>query len=176
MEFDVTQAMDRFGSLGPDFLTWLLVRLLKDEMEPPPSEPSLVIDIKGPLQFAADGGEATKVTMAGDEAASAPEVFSALRQGKRLHRAKLEFIVHEMTWTFTFDGGTFDLRSTKLPVPNIPDQDAFLTTRLESIMGLYHYIDELFDRFLPHRLDPTAWKAEVESWRKLELTKIKNEA
>ncbi|MCC5876107.1 MAG: hypothetical protein JJU11_07810 [Candidatus Sumerlaeia bacterium] len=167
MELDVTTAMNQYGSLGPDFLTWLLVRVLKDDMVPPPSEPALTLDIKGPLAFAADGGEATKVTMAGDEAASAPEVFSALRQGKRLHRAKVEIHVGESNWTFTLDASTFDIKSAKLPVPNQIDLDSFLSLRVESIMALHHYIDEIYDMFLPYRLDPEAWKAEVSSWRQL---------
>lgn len=163
MEKDLEGIMSQYGSLGPDFLTWLLIRVLKDDFVPPPSEPGLTIDMKGPLSFAADGGEATKVTMAGDEAASAPEVFSALRQGKRLHRAGLEFRIGDDAWIFNFDGSTFDLKSAKLPVPSEMGRD--LATRVESIMVVYHYLDEIYDQFLPVRLDPDGWKAEVKSWR-----------
>lgn len=167
MELSNTEVMERYAALGPDFLTWLLVRVLKSEVPPPPSEPALEVDIKGPLQFAAEGGEATKISMSGDEAPSAPEVFSALRQGKRLFRARLLFSAYESTWEFTLDAGSFDLKSAKLPVPSMADEGEYLRLRHESLLRLYHYIDEMFDQFLPQRLDGAAWREEVASWKTL---------
>lgn len=167
MELSNTEAMERYAALGPDFLTWLLVRVLKSDVPPPPSEPALEVDIKGPLQFASEGGEATKVSMSGDEAPSAPEVFSALRQGKRLFRAKMLFSAYDSTWEFTLDAGTFDLKSAKLPVPAMADADEYLRLRYESILRLYHFLDEMYDQFLPLRLDPENWRDEVSSWKTL---------
>lgn len=160
------EAFQRYAALGPDFLTWLLVRVLEDDIPAPPSEPGLKVDIQGPLLFIGDGGEATKVTLAGEEAAAAPEVQSALRQGKKLARGKVLFSVMEDTWTFTLDAETFDLRSIKLPVPPVPDAEQNLHMRVEATMRLMLLIDEMFEGFLTIRLNPEGWKSEAEKWRK----------
>lgn len=166
MELAPIEAYQRYASLGPDFLTWLLVRVLDTDVPPPQSEPALKVDIQGPLMFAGEGGEAKKVSLAGEEAAAAPEVSSALRQGKRLMRAKIIFSAMEDTWTFTLDAETFDIKSAKLPVPNISDRDEFLKMRVESLMHLQNLVDELFENFLVVRLDQEAWKAEAQRWMK----------
>jgi hypothetical protein len=166
MDLAPLEAYQRYAALGPDFLTWMLARVLDGESPKPPSEPDLDVDIQGPLLFVGEGGEARQVTLAGEEAASAPEVFSALREGKRLSRAKLLFTVHEDTWRFTLDATTFDVKSVKLPVPSIPDTAEFVRLRSESLMRLYQLIDELFEAFLPLRLEPQTWRDEVNSWRR----------
>ena len=165
---DLMQVMERYVALGPDFLTWLFVRILKGDVPPPPSEPALKIDIKGPLQFASDSGEATKVTLAGkDDVPTAPEVFSALRQGKRLFRARLVFNVHSSEQSFTLDASTFDIKSAKLDVPKELGLDEQTFTRHQAVLHLYHLLDELFEGFLPLRLNPDIWKEEIKSWRNL---------
>jgi hypothetical protein len=161
------EAFQRYASLGPDFLTWLMVRVLDDELPQPPSEPGLKIDIQGPLLFVAEGGEATKVTLAGEEAASAPEVASALRQGKRLNRAKVLFTAVEDTWSFTLDAETFDLKSVKVPIPPIPDRDEYMVMRIESMAHLYYLLDEVFEIFLSLRLNEESWKDEATRWKKI---------
>lgn len=160
------EAFERYGSLGPDFLTWIFVRILDGEVPPIPSEPGLKLDVQGPLQFAAEDGDARKVTLAGTEAPTAPEVVSALRQGKRLMRAKLLLTAVEDTWTFTLDAETFDLRSIKLPVPVMPDAEAFLEARVEAALRLYLLLDELFEVFLPVRLSVEEWREELRRWTK----------
>ncbi len=158
------EAFERYGALGPDFLTWLLVRVLEDKVPGIPSEPGLKLDVQGPLQFASEAGEARKVTLSGEEAATAPEVISALRRGKRLMRGKFLLTAVEDTWTFTLDGGTFDLRSLKLPVPPIPDAESYLEARIEAVLRVYTLLDELFEAFLPERLSPDTWREELARW------------
>jgi hypothetical protein len=165
-ELSPLEAFQKYGALGPDFLTWVLIRTLGEGVPAPTSEPALSVNIHGPLVFTGEDGEAKKVTMAGEEAASAPEVNSALRQGKRLTRAKLIFTAQEDTWTFTLDAEFFDLKSIKLPVPAMPDLETYLELRLQSTARLYFLVDELFDLFLKERLDPEGWPAEVKSWKK----------
>lgn len=161
------EAYEKYAALGPDFLTFLLVRVLEDEVPPPPSEPGLKVDIQGPMLFTGDEGEARKVTLAGEEAAGAPEVLSALRQGKRLRRAKLILTAVTDTYAFTIDADTFDLKGIKLPVPPIPDLDEYLSMRVQSTQRLHQLVDELFEGFLQVRLTPDEWKAELARWKKL---------
>ena len=161
------EAFQKYASLGPDYLTWLLVRVLETDVPPIPSEPALKVDIQGPLLFVSDGGEARKITLAGEEAASAPEVLSALRQGKKLARAKVLFTAHEDTWAFTLDAEYFDIKSVKVPVPTLADAEQYLQMRIESLARLYHLLDEMFEGFLALRLNPAAWKEEAVRWKKL---------
>lgn len=164
-ELSPLEAFQRYGALGPDFLTWLLVRILQDDVPKISSDAALKIDIQGPLLFAGEGGEATKVTMAGDEAAAAPEVLSALRQGKKLMRAKLLFDALEDQYVFTMDAETFDLKGIKLPVPALADLAQYFDMRVEALGRLYLYVDDLFEAFLQIRLSPQGWQEEGERWR-----------
>ena len=166
MDLTPLQAYERYASLGPDFLTWLLIRVVDTNVPAPASEPDLVIDIQGPLVFTGEGGEARMVSMAGDEAATAPEVFSALRQGKRLTRAKVLFTVHEEVYKFTLDAEHFDLKGVKLPVPTMPDGPEFVELRAQSLMRLYQLLDDLYEAFLEIRLSPDLWKGELEQARR----------
>lgn len=167
MELSPLEAFQRYASLGPDFMTWFLVRILEDDLPTLSSEPALKVDIQGPLLFTGDGGEANKVTLAGDEAASAPEVLSALRQGKRLARAKFIFDAMEEQYVFVLDAETFDLRSVKLPVPNIADADQHFSNRLEALAKLAFFVEEYFEGFLHLRLNPDSWTEEAERWKRV---------
>ncbi|MEQ8821523.1 MAG: hypothetical protein RLY93_14890 [Sumerlaeia bacterium] len=158
------EVMERYATLGPDFLTYLCVRSSQGTLDPPASEPGLTLALMGPMVFASDTGEATKVTLAGDEASAAPEVEAALRQGKRLIRGKVEMKAQDAVWNFTLDGETFDMKSMKLPVPKVADADEYMALRVQAIQHLAMLINDLFEAFLPIRLDAELWRAEVEGW------------
>lgn len=162
----VLEVLERYGSLGPDFLTWFALHCDEEGFAATPGEPGLSAAVLGPMVFASDTGEATKMSLAGDEAAAAPEVAAALRAGKRLVRARIQLAAQDAEWTFTLDAETFDLRSAKLPVPKVPDLDEYLMLRIQALQHLDLLVRELFEKFLALRLDPTAWKAEVGTWRK----------
>lgn len=161
---DNMQILERYAALGPDFATWLLVHARQDDAPAPPSEPGLKIGVLGPLVLEADHAEATKITLSGDEAAAAPEVDAALRTGKRIARARFEFTAQDATWVFTLEAETFDLKSVKVPVPKIPDLDEYISQRVQALQHLARLVDELYEIFLSVRLDPQAWKEEVEGW------------
>lgn len=165
-EISNMEIMDRFASMGPDFLTWLCMESLRDTLVPPPSEPGLIVVPKGPVVLFSDLGEATKVTLAGDEAPSAPEFLSAIAQGKRLQRCRLEFTAQDATWLFTLDSQTMDVKSVKLPVPKLADLDEYVMMRVQATQHLYHLLNELFDQFLHQRCDPQRWPECLKAWAK----------
>lgn len=167
MELAPLEAFQKYAALGPDFLTWILVHVLQSDLPVPEDNPALKVDLQGPMLFQSEGGEARKISFTGDEAAAAPEVLSALRQGKKLTRAKLVFSVVEDTWAFTLDAETFDLKSMKLPVPAIADLDEYLSMRVQSTVRLYQMLDDLFEVFLRFRLDAEAWFDEGQLRKKL---------
>lgn len=161
----ILQAFERYGALGPDFLTWLFARVVRTEPPECPLDALLEIDIHGPLVLEAAGGEATRVALAGEEAATAPEVRSALREGKRLVRAKLIFKSGTDEFQFTLDATTFDLRGLKVNVPKSADANQVLADRVAAMQRVFDLIDSLFEVFLPLRLDKAVWQEETERWR-----------
>ncbi len=164
-QLSVLEILDRYGSVGPDFLTWLCVRWMRDDVPAPPSEPGLQVSFLGPVVLGSETGEATKISFSGEDAPSAPEVQAALRQGKRLLRSKLVFTAQDASWQFTLDAETFDLKSIKLPVPKLPDLDEYMAMRVQATQHLARLVEELFELYLPIRLDAVVWKSEVESWK-----------
>ena len=165
-QLTVLEILDRYGSLGPDFLTWLAVHCEEEGFAGTPSEPGLSASVLGPMVFTSDTGEATKMSLAGDEAAAAPEVLAALRAGKRLSRARVQLNAQDAEWLFTLEAESFDLKSVKLPVPKVPDLDEYMSLRIQALQHLDRLIYELFEKFLTVRLDPETWKEEAASWRK----------
>jgi hypothetical protein len=159
------EVMERFATVGPDFLTWMCVHSQRDDLPAPASEPGLAVRFLGPMVVAGDGGEATKATLAGDEAPASPELRTALAAGKRIMRSKIEFIAQDATWTFTLDGETFDMRSVKLPVPKVADLDEHMSLRVQALQQAAFLVDQLFDLFLPLRADAQGWAEEVKGWK-----------
>lgn len=159
------EVMERFGSIGPDFLTWMWVHSQRDDLPAPASEPGLKVRFLGPVVVAGEGGEATKATLAGDEAPASPELRAALAAGKRIIRSKIEFVAQDATWTFSLDGETFDIRGAKLPVPKLPDLDEYMSLRVQALQQAAFLIDQLFELFLPLRADAVRWGDEVKEWK-----------
>lgn len=153
-------------SAGREFLTWLLIRILAGETLDnslrlaSTIEPSLRVDIEGPMRFRADGAEAHTLTLAGAEAALAPEALSALRQGKQLIRARIVFVALEDCYRFTFDEA-WAISSIRLPVPAISDADKHFEARMEAMQRLEAILNELWSAFVALRLDDAAWADEL---------------
>lgn len=161
----VLEAMERYGHLGPDFLTWILCRWIAGDEITTPSEPGLHIMFNGPITMA---GVAEKVALQGDDCAGSPELLTALRQGKRVAKARVVLTAQENSWAFVLDAETFTFGSVKLPVPKIPDVNEYLTLRVQAMQHLRSVVHELFETFLPVRFDPTTWKSTVEAWAETE--------
>lgn len=164
---EAIEIMQRYGALGPDFLTWLSVGAMNSTLPMPPAEPGLVVRVLGPMVFTAEQAEVTKASFAGEDAALSPEAAAALAAGKRLVRARLELTAQDATWSFTLDAESFDLKSLKLPVPKVPDLDEYLALRVQATQQVAFLVQQLFELFLPIRCDKQQWAAEVKGWRSL---------
>jgi hypothetical protein len=165
-ELMALEAMEKYSPLGPDFLTWLCIRIIEGEMPTLDNIP-LEFTIKGPITLEGSGGEATKVTLAGEEAPGSPEFCSALSEGKKLVRARLVLVEGADQYEFTLNGETFDFGSVKIPVPKVPDLDQYLSDRVVAFQHLAEIIDRLYEAWLPLRLTPAEWKKETAAWRRL---------
>lgn len=164
---DALEAMQKYEAFGPDFLTWLFLRAREGEAAFGAKFPWQVA-FRGPLTFEGVGGEATKIALSGDEAADAAEAVSALREGKKLVKAKVVLSDSIDEFVFTINAHTFDLTGVKVPTPKLPDMDQYLSDRIVALQRLYDTIGELYERhFLPKRLSAKDWKKEVKGWRTL---------
>lgn len=163
-ELSVLEAFERYGSLGPDFLTWLFVSTQTEGDNPSISQYVQEIEFRGPIVLMGEGGEALKVSLSGDEAPNAPEVRSALAEGKRIVRSKLLLTVGADQFQCTLNAESFDLSGLKLPIPKTPDWELFLSDRIQAMQHLYGILDALFEAFLAIRLSPDLWKKEAELW------------
>jgi hypothetical protein len=136
----------QYAAIGPDFLTHTMQQILDDAWAPPACEPLLKADIMGPLYF--EGlTEIRKATFGGEEAAAGAEVTTALKNKKKLTRARFSFYAQEDHYQFTLDGPTFDFRAVKLPVPVLADENAFLEMRIDALLRLQQYVEESFATF-----------------------------
>lgn len=164
-EIGALEAMERYAPLGPDFLTWIAFSVLENR---PPELDGVPLDIaiKGPIVLVSAAGEATKVTLAGEESHGAPEFRSAIAEGKKLVKARLTLTEGADQFEFTFNGETFDFGSVKLPVPKVPDLDQYVADRVTAFQKLADTFDRLYEQFLALRLSPENWKREAATWRK----------
>jgi hypothetical protein len=136
----------QYAAIGPDFLTHTMRQILDGAWTAPECEPLLTADIMGPLYF--EGlSEIRKATFGGEEAAAGEEVTTALKNKKKLTRARLAFDAGEDHYQFTLDGPTFDFRAVKLPVPALADENMFLEMRIDALLRLQQYVEESFAAF-----------------------------
>ncbi|MDX2175132.1 MAG: hypothetical protein SF028_01550 [Candidatus Sumerlaeia bacterium] len=163
-ELGVLEAFEQYRPLGPDFLTWLAMSARAENAVTLADGTRLELEVRGPLALAAGGGEATKVTLAGDDAVGAPELRSALGEGKRLVKARLVLTEGADQYAFTFNAETFDLSALKVPVPRIPDLAQYATDRVTAMQHLFDVVERAYEEFLALRLAPEQWAETVESW------------
>lgn len=155
------EAMDNHARVGPEFLTWLHQRQETGRCTPDiPTAIGLQIEIHDPVRFEAEVGDARSVVLAGEDALYSPEANEALRLGKLLTGAKLQFEDMDWRYNFTLDAWTFDLRGLRLPVPKMPDVREQRLQEVQSIEMLHTIMLELFDVFFRERRGWLAWRQE----------------
>lgn len=151
---------ERPDSLLPDpageFMTWLWCASDVGKADR--------VAIDGPLTFRAqtdDGLRESSVRKA--RAVASPEAFAALRDNKRLVRAKvLMRVVAPVPAAFTFDADTFSFRGLELPIEKadlrgMPPAEV-MATRVLALAEFTAAFMELVDRFVEQRAGG-GWKA-----------------
>ncbi len=147
--------------LGEEFLTWLWYRIETDGGEfnlgkdgDNDSIVGLVLDDF--IAFAAKDDDETQQTLRHGLPSRSAEAATALRNGRRLTRAKFTLAQDDDMWSFTLDGPSMALLSVKLPED---DEDASSPEerngdRMQNFMGLKSLINGLYRLFLQERLQP----------------------
>lgn len=163
--------------LGLDFATWLLHRSVTGGNKVSLSK-NLEFDlfVLGPLTLVSDYGEATSITLQGDNPASSPEAGRALNEGKHVAKATMKIIHENQTYDFTFNALTFTCASMKLPpMPKQAPVDTLLL-RLDAFERFEEFWGRVYEEFLTLRLQDKAWKSETTRIRKWVTELVRNEA
>lgn len=88
----------------------------------------------------------------GGAPAYSPEARVALREGKRVERAKLRIIKEGREWTFNIKAESLDLTSVKIPALLSREEDEQFYERMYLIEELESILDALYAEFLDVRL------------------------
>ncbi len=139
------------GTIGQDFLTWLLYLSEAEGGLIQTSEElggEFGFGIDGPLLFVADGKGALESVIRKGLPTQSAEAQAALDVGKKLKQAKMIFGRGEDMWTFTFDAETFAIRSLKLPQGEKLDKESEFQERMINISIINDVIRFLFQRFV----------------------------
>jgi hypothetical protein len=147
--------------LGREFLTWLWFRSETDPVIDLSGGRAVEIEILGPLLLEANFGDARSSGLKGESAGLSAEAGTALREGKKLRRARIKFNVEGVEWIASLDGET--LAVTGLAVPNsgkLPFSES-LRLRTEFMLDFDSLLTELMNLFLGRRLDEKDWTKEL---------------
>ena len=93
----------------------------------------------------------------GGAPAYSPEARVALREGKRVQRAKLRVIKEGREWTFNIKSESLDLTSVKIPSLLSREEEEQFYERMYLVEELEDILDELYREFLGIRLT-YAWE------------------
>jgi hypothetical protein len=145
------------GFLGEEFLTWLWFRWETGGGEFTLSGGRVVgIALDDFLAFAAPSEDETEQTLRRGLPTRTAEARTALRQGRRLKKARLLVAEGSRQWSATLDAASMSLLGVKLPedaeeVETEPDRTA---DRAANWLALHEIVQALYGAFLRERLRP----------------------
>jgi len=144
--------------LGSDFFTYLLMRsqACGDDQ----------ILIEGPLHFAGEGSGAHQVVVSKGNPFAADEYKAALKDGKRLVKAKISIGMGEEVLSCTFNSELFALTSIKYPSKDLTaDRLSQNQTQVQQGIGAADVLFGKFQEFCKRmRKDPAKVNAEMQDW------------
>lgn len=143
------------GFLGEEFLTWLWFRWETDGGEYDLSAGRRVgIALDDFLAFAAPSDDETEQTLRRGLPTRTPEARSALRQGRRLKKAKLIIAEGDRQWAATLDASTMTLSGVRLPedAEDIESAQDRTADRAANWLAIYEIVMAIYGQFLRERL------------------------
>ena len=145
------------GFLGEEFLTWLWFRWETDGGEYDLSAGRRVgIALDDFLSFAAPSEDETEQTLRRGLPTRTAEARTALRQGRRLKKAKLIVAEGSRQWNCTLDASTMTLGGVRLPedAEDVESQEDRTADRAANWLALHEVVAAVFGIFLRERLRP----------------------
>lgn len=144
--------------LGSEFMMWLW---FKSETH----DGLMDVEDHGPVEVIYDDrlvleaylAETERNTLKGGAPAYSKEAKVALRQGKRVSRAKLKVVKDGREWTFTFKAEGMDYTSVKIPSVLSKEKEEKFYERMYLVEELEDIMATLYGQFLAIRLDEERW-------------------
>ena len=154
------------GTAGREFLMWLWYCSEKrGGLTQVPEAGEFAFMVEGPLTFVMEGKGAHEITLRKGEPMLSAEARTALLNGKKLSKAKMQFVRGEEAWAFTFDADEFVFRSLKLPQTESFDRVSKFQERMVLLETFRQCFFHLFREFVKERNDSGAWKRTKEAMR-----------
>ncbi len=150
-----TEAGDTHGFLGEEFLTWLWFRWEVDGGEfTLPGGRVVGIALDDFLSFGAPSEDETEQTLRRGLPTRTAEARTALRQGRRLRKARLLVAEGPRQWAVTLDAPTLSLGGVKLPedAEECETERDRTEDRAANWLALHELVHGLFALFLKDRL------------------------
>ncbi|MCY2958462.1 MAG: hypothetical protein NT107_15655 [Planctomycetota bacterium] len=145
------------GFLGEEFITWLWFRWETSGGEfILPGGRVIGIAIDDFLTFAAPSDDETEHTLRHGLPTRTEEARTALRQGRRVHSARLIVAEANRQWVATLDGATMQLTGVKLPedAEEVESDSDRTADRVANWLALHEIMKALYGIFLRDRLAP----------------------
>ena len=156
MSGDITEATH--GFLGEEFLTWLWFRWETDGGEYELARGQTVgIALDDFLAFAAPSDDETEQTLRHGLPTRTAEARTALRQGRRLKKAKLIIAEGSRQWAATLDATTMTLSGVRLPedAEDVETPQDRTADRTANWIAIYEVVMAVYGVFLRERLAAT---------------------
>lgn len=145
------------GFLGEEFLTWMWFRWETGGGEFTLSGGRVVgVALDDFLAFAAPSDDETEQTLRRGLPTRTREARTALRQGRRLKKARLLVAEGSRQWSATLDASTLTLNGVKLPedAEECESEQDRTGDRAANWLALHEIVHSLYTMFLKERLRP----------------------
>ncbi len=154
------------GTAGREFLMWLWYSSEKrGGIAQVPEAGEIAFMVEGPLTFVMEGKGAHEIALRKGEPMLSAEARTALLSGKKLKKAKLQFVRGEESWAFSFDADEFVFRSLKLPPTETYDRIGKFQERMVLLETFRQIVFHLYREFVKERHAPATWKKTKEAMR-----------
>ncbi len=166
---DFVDRLNTTAFLGKEFATWIWFESDQNEglLNVPDGGGAAEIFITDAITLSGAGEGAEKVSVRAEDPSLSPEARVALRQGKKVAKAKLRIVRDQREWSLTLAGETLAVSSVKLPALLTREEDEKLNERLMLLDQLDGMIQALFHAFVALRTDPEQWptvRAQMQEW------------
>ena len=154
------------GTAGREFLMWLwFCSEKRGGLAIVPEVGEIAFMVEGPLTFVMEGKGAHEITLRKGEPMRSAEARTALLSGKKLKKARLQFVRGEEAWAFTFDADEFIFRSLKLPQTETYDRIGKFQERMVLLETFRQSFFHLFREFVKERDTFSQWGKTKEAMR-----------
>lgn len=154
---DLVDLIETRRFLGSEFLMWLWFKSeCFDNLFDTEDHGTVELWLDDKLTLEASLAETERNDFKGGAPAHSPEAKTALRQGKRVSKAKLGVIKEGREWSLTLKSESLDVSGAKIPALLSKEEEEQFYERMYLLEELEDIILALFKEFVTIRLD-LAW-------------------